>query len=77
MRLSARKSFVTSAGHADSYVVSTLAAEPTTPIESTIYYVLNGEPGVSVAGSWRGLGMRGNASAPMSLDEIALERIGH
>ena len=72
VRLSARKSFVTSAGHADSYVVSTLAAGATTPIESTIYYVLKGEPGVSVAGSWRGLGMRGNASAPMSLDEVAL-----
>jgi alkylation response protein AidB-like acyl-CoA dehydrogenase len=72
VRLSARKSFVTSAGHADSYVVSTLAADATTPIESTIYYVLSGEPGVSVTGSWRGLGMRGNASAPMSLDEVDL-----
>jgi alkylation response protein AidB-like acyl-CoA dehydrogenase len=72
VRLSARKSFVTSAGHADSYVVSTLAADAATPIASTIYYVLNGEPGVSVAGSWRGLGMRGNASAAMSLDEIVL-----
>jgi alkylation response protein AidB-like acyl-CoA dehydrogenase len=72
VRLSARKSFVTSAGHADSYVVSTLAADATTPFGSTIYYVLNGEPGVSVTGSWRGLGMRGNASAPMSLDEVVL-----
>jgi alkylation response protein AidB-like acyl-CoA dehydrogenase len=72
VRLSARKSFVTSAGHADSYVVSTLAADATTPFESTIYYVLSGEPGVSVTGSWRGLGMRGNASAPMSLDEVVL-----
>jgi alkylation response protein AidB-like acyl-CoA dehydrogenase len=72
VRLSASKSFVTSAGHADSYVVSTLAAAATTPIESTIYYVLSGEPGVSVTGSWRGLGMRGNASAPMSLDAVDL-----
>jgi alkylation response protein AidB-like acyl-CoA dehydrogenase len=72
VRLSARKSFVTSAGHADSYVVSTLAADAATPIASTIYYVLAGEPGISVTGSWRGLGMRGNASAPMSLDKVAL-----
>jgi alkylation response protein AidB-like acyl-CoA dehydrogenase len=72
VRLSARKSFVTSAGHADSYVVSTLAAGATTPVESTIYYVLKGEPGVSVAGAWRGLGMRGNSSAPMSLDQVNL-----
>ena len=68
VRLNASKSFVTSAGHADGYVVSTLAAGATTPIESTIYLVLSGDAGVSVAGAWRGLGMRGNASAPMSLD---------
>jgi alkylation response protein AidB-like acyl-CoA dehydrogenase len=72
VRVSASKSFVTSAGHADSYVVSTLSADATAPIESTIYYVLSGDPGVSVTGSWRGLGMRGNASAPMSLDEVDL-----
>src|SRR5215203_1528558 len=57
---------------ADGYVVSTLSTEATTPIESTIYYVLSGDPGVSVAGAWRGLGMRGNASAPMSLDDVVL-----
>jgi alkylation response protein AidB-like acyl-CoA dehydrogenase len=28
--------------------------------------------GVSVTGTWRGLGMRGNASAAMSLDEVDL-----
>jgi alkylation response protein AidB-like acyl-CoA dehydrogenase len=39
-RLNAQKSFVTSAGHADGYVVSTLAANATTPVESTIYLVL-------------------------------------
>ena len=72
VRVSASKSFVTSAGHADGYVVSTLSTEATTPIESTLYYVLSGDPGVSVAGPWRGLGMRGNASAPMSLDDVVL-----
>src|SRR6476620_10531640 len=43
-----------------------------TAVESTIYYVLEGEPGVSVAGAWRGPGMRGNCSAPMSLDQVEL-----
>ena len=37
MSLNALKSFVTSAGHANSYVVSTLAANATQPVESTIY----------------------------------------
>lgn len=72
VRLSASKSFVTSAGHADGYVVSTLSAGATTPLESTIYYVLSGDRGFTVAGTWRGLGMRGNASAPMVLDEVDL-----
>jgi alkylation response protein AidB-like acyl-CoA dehydrogenase len=72
VRVSASKSFVTSAGHADGYVASTLATGATTPIESTIYLVLGGDAGVSVSGTWRGLGMRGNASAPMTLDNVAL-----
>jgi alkylation response protein AidB-like acyl-CoA dehydrogenase len=72
VRLYASKSFVTSAGHADGYVVSTLWAGATTPIESTIYFVLSGDAGVSVAGAWRGLGMRGNASAPMTLVDVKL-----
>ena len=72
VRLSASKSFVTSAGHADGYVVSTLSAGAATPLESTIYYVLRGDRGFTVAGTWRGLGMRGNASAPIVLDEVDL-----
>jgi alkylation response protein AidB-like acyl-CoA dehydrogenase len=72
VRVSASKSFVTSAGHADGYVVSTLSAAATTPMESTIYYVLSGDLGLTVAGAWRGLGMRGNASAPMVLDGVEL-----
>jgi len=72
VRVSASKSFVTSAGHADGYVVSTLSAAATTPMESTIYYVLSGDRGLTVAGAWRGLGMRGNASAPMVLDRVEL-----
>jgi alkylation response protein AidB-like acyl-CoA dehydrogenase len=72
VRVSARKSFVTSAGHADGYVVSTLSGGAATPLESTIYYVLSGDRGLTVSGTWRGLGMRGNASAPMVLDEVRL-----
>jgi len=72
VRVSARKSFVTSAGQADGYVVSTLSPGATTPIESTIYSVLSGDPGITATGTWRGLGMRGNSSAPMALDEVAL-----
>jgi alkylation response protein AidB-like acyl-CoA dehydrogenase len=70
VRISAHKSFVTSAGHADGYVVSTLAAGATQPLESSIYLVLKDDAGVGVSGAWRGLGLRGNASAPMTLDNV-------
>jgi alkylation response protein AidB-like acyl-CoA dehydrogenase len=71
--VSAHKSFVTSAGHADGYVVSTLAVGATRAVESTIYLVLRDDAGVRVSGSWRGLGMRGNASAPMTFEHVALD----
>jgi alkylation response protein AidB-like acyl-CoA dehydrogenase len=38
-RLSADKSFVTGAGRADSYIVSTRSAGATDPMASTLYYV--------------------------------------
>jgi len=72
VRISAQKSFVTSAGHADGYVVSTLSAGATHPLESSIYLVLKDDAGIAVSGAWRGLGLRGNASAPMTLDNVAV-----
>jgi alkylation response protein AidB-like acyl-CoA dehydrogenase len=71
-RLSAEKSFVTSAGHADGYVVSTRSAGATDPLVSTLYYVPRGAPGLSVSGAWKGLGLRGNASAPVRLEGVEL-----
>lgn len=68
--ISADKSFVTSAGQADSYLVSTRAAGAKEPTASTLYYVPKGAAGLTVAGKWTGLGLRGNASAPMKLDNL-------
>ena len=75
VRLTAKKSWVTSAGCAQSYVVSSLAPEGTGPTDSTLYLVLAGIDGLSVEGSWDGLGLRANASAPMVLDgcEVPIE----
>jgi hypothetical protein len=70
--LSAEKSFVTSAGHADGYVVSTLDAEGSTPVASTIYLVLANDPGVSASTPWDGLGLRGNSSGPLSLKDVTI-----
>jgi len=67
--LTARKSWVTSAGHAQSYVVSSLAPDAKGPTDSTLYLVPAGARGLSIAGPWDGLGLRANASAPMSLED--------
>ena len=68
VRISARKSWVTSAGHAQSYVVSTQSPDSVGPTDSTLYLVLADTKGLSVAGAWDGMGMRANAAAPMTLD---------
>jgi alkylation response protein AidB-like acyl-CoA dehydrogenase len=65
IELDADKSFVTSAGHADLYVVSSGAVGGATPLDSTLYLVERNTPGVSASEKWSGLGLRGNASAPM------------
>jgi alkylation response protein AidB-like acyl-CoA dehydrogenase len=67
--LTAKKSFVTSAGHAQTYVVSSLAPAAQGPTESTLYLIPASASGLSVAGPWDGLGLRANASAPMTLED--------
>jgi alkylation response protein AidB-like acyl-CoA dehydrogenase len=69
VRITAKKSWVTSAGCAQSYVVSSLAPEGAGPTDSTLYLVAAGIRGLSVEGAWDGLGLRANASAPMMLDD--------
>ena len=69
VHLTAKKSWVTSAGHAQSYVVSSLAPDGTGPTDTTLYLIPAGARGLSVAGPWDGLGLRANASAPMTLDD--------
>jgi alkylation response protein AidB-like acyl-CoA dehydrogenase len=69
VHITAKKSFVTSAGQAHSYVVSALAPDGAGPTDSTLYLIPKGARGLSVAGPWDGLGLRANASAPMTLED--------
>jgi alkylation response protein AidB-like acyl-CoA dehydrogenase len=69
--LSAQKSWVTSAGHADSYIVSTRTAGATEPMTLSLFFVVGKTAGLTVDGVWNGLGLRGNASAPMRLDQVS------
>jgi alkylation response protein AidB-like acyl-CoA dehydrogenase len=66
VRLDAAKSWVTSAGEADSYVWSSRPVAADGPM--TLWLVSAGTPGLAVAGAFDGFGLRGNASRPMSAD---------
>jgi alkylation response protein AidB-like acyl-CoA dehydrogenase len=71
VHLYAAKSWVTSAGEADSYVWSSrpITAEGA----STIWLVPASTAGLFVAGPFNGLGLRGNASSPINAKQVALE----
>ncbi len=70
VRLDAQKSWVTSAGHVDGIVWSSLpvAAEGI----STIWLVPADVPGLKVGGAFDGLGLRGNSSTPMSASGVEI-----
>jgi alkylation response protein AidB-like acyl-CoA dehydrogenase len=72
IKLSAKKSWVTSAGKAQSYVASALAPEGKGPTDSTLFLLPANARGLSVAGPWDGLGLRANASAPMTLEDCEI-----
>ncbi len=68
--LNAKKSWVTSAGVADSYVVTTLSPDAKGPTDSTLYLVPRSASGLRVAAPWDGLGLRATASSPMTLEAV-------
>lgn len=74
------KQFVTSGGHADSYVVSTLASTPSDLGDFSCLVIDRDTPGVAWGEPWAGLGMRGNASRAMLLQDVrvpAANLLGH
>jgi alkylation response protein AidB-like acyl-CoA dehydrogenase len=73
LHLTAQKTFVTSAGEADSYVVSTRKAGASGPMDLDLYLVARSAKGFEVGTPFEGLGLAGNGSAPMKLDEVELE----
>ncbi|WP_235943578.1 acyl-CoA dehydrogenase family protein [Zoogloea dura] len=68
IRLDGKKSMITSAGEADSYVWSSrpAAAEGA----STLWLVPADAAGLTVVGKFEGLGLRGNASSPITADNV-------
>jgi isovaleryl-CoA dehydrogenase len=66
--LDARKSWVTAAGEADSYVWSSRPLAADGPM--TLWLVPSDAGGLSVRGPFDGLGLRGNASSPVNAENV-------
>lgn len=71
---SAAKSWVTSANFADSYVASAQKPDAQSPLESTLYLARAESEAVRPQPGFDGLGLRGNDSAPVSIENLAVER---
>jgi alkylation response protein AidB-like acyl-CoA dehydrogenase len=67
--LSGRKSFVTSGGHADAYLV---LVQGEAEGAADAYLLPSDRAGVHADGSWSGLGMAGNSSVALELDDVEL-----
>ncbi len=71
--IDAHKSWVTSAGHADSYVTATGAAGSTDPMVTELYLVAADTPGIVVGDLFDGLGLCGNASSPVEFTGVRVD----
>lgn len=67
------KSWVTSAGYAQGYVATTRAAGSDNPLAITLYLLTPEDEGFKIESPWNAMGMRGNASAPMVMDNVAVD----
>jgi isovaleryl-CoA dehydrogenase len=76
VRVSGRKSFVTSGGEADVLLLLVQGEEEGT---ADAFLLRADQPGVRFDGAWEGLGMAGNSSVAMELDGVEIDtsaRIG-
>jgi isovaleryl-CoA dehydrogenase len=72
VRLDASKSWVTSAGQADSYVWSSRPLKTRAPM--TLWLVPSDAPGLSQPAPFDGLGLRGNGSTPVEARGVRIPR---
>ncbi|HEY0972638.1 MAG TPA: acyl-CoA dehydrogenase family protein [Gemmatimonadales bacterium] len=70
------KSFVTNGSHADSYVISTAAADGAQDGVFSCVLVERDAPGLLWSDQWAGLGMRGNDSRTLQLEGARVRRSG-
>lgn len=68
----ADKTWATSAGEANSYVLAAGAPGTDNPLSTELYLVSSDAVGVTIPRHFDGLGMRGNASAPLEVRDLRL-----
>jgi isovaleryl-CoA dehydrogenase len=68
--LDAQKSWITSAGEADSYVWSSRPVADDTGKPMTLWLVPSDSSGLTVKGKFDGFGLRGNASSPVTGEKV-------
>ena len=67
--VNAEKSFTTSSGQADYYVLQTRTPDAKGPTDITFFIVDGKSPGIT-AGPWEALGVHGNHSGPIRYDDV-------
>jgi alkylation response protein AidB-like acyl-CoA dehydrogenase len=73
------KSFATSTGECDFYVVPVRANADVGPNDLSMFVIDGKDPNIKTIGKWDGMGMRGNSSTPVHFDKVrvpASRRLG-
>ncbi|HZE73376.1 MAG TPA: acyl-CoA dehydrogenase family protein [Pyrinomonadaceae bacterium] len=73
------KSFATSTGECDFYVVPVRANKDVGPNDLSLFVIDGKDPNIKTIGKWDGMGMRGNSSTPVHFDKVqvpASRRLG-
>jgi isovaleryl-CoA dehydrogenase len=69
--INGQKQFVTNGGHADSYVISTMASQPATGMFN-MFVLENDRGGMRWPSGWNGFGMRGNDSRGLAMKDVKI-----
>jgi alkylation response protein AidB-like acyl-CoA dehydrogenase len=64
------KSFCTSAGHADFYLVPTRGNADAGATDLSMFWVDGDATGIEPKGAWDGMGLRGNGSRPLHFNQV-------
>jgi len=68
------KSFCTSSGHADYYLVPVRSGADSTAKDLTLVVVLGNDRNIKPIGTWDGMGLRGNSSRPIHFDQCVIPK---